>query len=142
LEVIIEVIILSQLIHISRASYPDSFLRIFFAIIIPMDKITFEEFQKLDLRAVTILEAKKIPQTKKLLKLILDDGKEERQIVASIGNQYSIRELEGKQIIILANLETKEFFGEESQGMLLAAEGKKIALLTPDKPVPTGTKVD
>jgi len=107
-----------------------------------MDKITFEEFQKLDLRAVTILEAKKIPQTKKLLKLTLDDGKEERQIVASIGNQYSIRELEGKQIIILANLETKEFFGEESQGMLLAAEGKKIALLTPDKPVPTGTKVD
>ena len=107
-----------------------------------MENINFEEFQKIDLRVGKIIEAEKIEGTDKLLKLKVDLGEEERQLVAGIAKFYQPEDLIGKEIVVVANLEPKTLRGVESQGMLLAAdvEGKPV-LLKPDEEVPPGTKV-
>ena len=104
--------------------------------------IKFEDFQKLDLRVGKIVEAEKVEGSEKLIKLKVDIGGEERQLVAGIGKVYSPEDLIEKEIIVLANLEPKVLFGIESRGMLLAAEdGENIALLMPDKEVKPGSRV-
>ncbi len=105
--------------------------------------INFEDFKKLDLRVAKITAAEKVENTDKLLKLVLDVGGEERQIVSSIAEDYLAEDLIGRQIVIVANLEPREFKGIESQGMLLAAEGEngELALLQPDKEISSGTPV-
>jgi len=104
--------------------------------------IKFEDFKKLDLRVGKIVEAEKVEGSEKLIKLKVDIGEEERQLVAGIGKNYSPEDLIEKEIIVLANLEPKVLFGIESQGMLLAAEdGENIALLMPDKEVKPGSRV-
>jgi len=107
-----------------------------------MENINFEEFQKIDLRVGKIIEAEKIEGTDKLLKLKVDLGEEERQLVAGIAKFYQPEDLIGKEIVVVANLEPKTLRGVESQGMLLAAdvEGKPV-LLKPDQEVPPGTKI-
>jgi len=107
-----------------------------------MENINFEEFQKIDLRVGKIIEAEKIEGTDKLLKLKVDLGEEERQLVAGIAKFYQPEDLIGKEIVVVANLEPKILRGVESQGMLLAAdvEGKPV-LLKPDQEVPPGTKI-
>lgn len=104
--------------------------------------ISFDEFQKIDLRVGEIIKVEKIKNSEKLLKLIVDLGKEKKQIVAGIGKEYSEKELIGKKIVILVNLEPKKLMGIESEGMLLAADlnGKPIILI-PEKEVPPGIKV-
>ena len=104
--------------------------------------INYEDFQKLDIRVATILEAELVPETTKLLKLKVDLGEEQRILVAGIGETYKPEDLVGKQIPILANLEPKIIKGIESNGMILAADvdGKAI-LLHPDKLVPSGAKI-
>ena len=104
--------------------------------------ISFEEFQKMDLRVAKILEAEKVGEAENLLKLKIDLGAETRQIVAGIAKFYKPEDLAGKEIVVIVNLEPKVVFNLESQGMLLAAdvEGKPI-LLIPDKEVPPGTKI-
>ncbi|PIS15076.1 methionine--tRNA ligase, partial [Candidatus Shapirobacteria bacterium CG09_land_8_20_14_0_10_38_17] len=96
-----------------------------------MKKIPLKEFQKLDLRAGTVIVAEKIKDSPKLLRLEVDLGEEKRQIIAGIGKQYQPEKLIGQQIVILANLETKVIFGLESQGMLVAVDDETIALLRP-----------
>lgn len=105
--------------------------------------ITFKDFKKLDLRIATIKSALEIKGADKLLKLILDLGDgEERQIIAGIKQYYNKDDLIGKQIVIVANLEPKEFKGEISQGMLLAADADgEPVLLGVDKKVPNGSKI-
>ena len=104
--------------------------------------IKFEDFKKLDLRVGKIVEAEKVEGSEKLIKLKVNIGEEERQLVAGIGKVYSPEDLIEKEIIVLANLEPKVLFGIESQGMLLAAEdGENISLLMPDKEVKPGSKV-
>jgi len=107
-----------------------------------MENINFEEFQKIDLRIGKIIEAERIEETDKLLKLKVDLGGEKRQLVAGIAKFYQPEDLIGKEIVVVANLEPKIFRGVESQGMLLAGdvEGKPV-LLKPDEEVPPGTKV-
>ena len=107
-----------------------------------MENINFEEFQKIDLRVGKIIEAEKIEGTDKLLKLKVDLGEEERQLVAGIAKFYQPEDLVGKEIVVVANLEPKTLRGVESQGMLLAAdvEGRPV-LLKPDQEVPPGTKI-
>jgi methionine--tRNA ligase beta chain len=83
--------------------------------------ITYEEFDKIDLRVATILEAIPVPDTTKLMLLKVDLGFEHRQIVAGIKLYHSPESLIGKQIIIVANLAPRKMCGIESQGMLLAA---------------------
>ncbi len=104
--------------------------------------INFEDFKKLDLRIGTIKKAEEIEDSNKLIKLKVDTGTDVRQLVAGIKKKYSAEDLLERQVVILANLEPKEIFGIESQGMVLAANnGDKIALLSPDKEVENGTEV-
>jgi len=104
--------------------------------------ISFEDFQKIDLRIGKILKVEKVEKSEKLLKLIIDLGKEKRQLVAGISQFYKPEDLIGKEIVVVANLEPKKIMEIESQGMLLAAdkEGEPIILI-PEKEVPPGTKI-
>lgn len=105
-------------------------------------EITLEEFKKLDLRIGKIVSAERVEGSKKLLKLIVDLGDENRQIVAGIADNYFPEELIGKLVVVLANLKPAKLMGIESKGMILAAdvEGKAI-LLTVDKEVKPGERV-
>ena len=104
--------------------------------------VNIDEFKKLDLVVGKILEAERIDKSDKLLKLKVDIGTEERQLVAGIGKQYNPEELINTEIIVIANLEPKILFGLESQGMLLAASNENgPVLLRPEKDVANGTKI-
>jgi len=83
---------------------------------------TFDEFSKMDIRTATVLEAERVPQTDKLLKLTIDTGIDTRTIVSGIAEYYSPEEMIGKQICILANLEPRKIKGIVSQGMILMAK--------------------
>ncbi|VVB84662.1 Methionine--tRNA ligase [uncultured archaeon] len=103
-------------------------------------EITFEEFQKMDIRIGTVLAAENIKGSDKLLKLEVDIG-EKRQIVAGIAKSHSPSELVGKQVAVLANMKPAKLFGVESRGMVLAADVEGAVLLMPEKKVREGTKV-
>ena len=104
-------------------------------------EISFEDFQKIDLRVATIIRAEKIPKAKKLLKIEIDSGKK-RTIVAGISESYPAEELVGKQVLIVANLKPAKIMGILSNGMMLAAvDGGNIAIAIPDKPTPPGTPI-
>ena len=107
-----------------------------------MENINFEEFQKIELKVAKVIQAERIEESEKLLKLEVDLGGEKRQIVAGVAKFYQPEDLEGKEIVVVANLEPRMIFGLESQGMLLAADvnGKPV-LLKPDEEVPPGTKI-
>ncbi len=107
-----------------------------------MDKINYEDFQKLDIRIATVLEAEPVPETTKLLKLKVDLGDESRVLVAGIAETYKPEDIVGKQIPILTNLEPRTIKGVESNGMILAADvdGKAI-LLHPDQKIINGSKI-
>jgi methionyl-tRNA synthetase len=103
--------------------------------------ISFKEFQKLDLRVGTIIRAEPIPKSKKLVKLTVDVG-EERTVVAGIAGHYEAGDLEGRQVVLVANLEPAKLMGVESQGMVLAAEDDSgVHLLTPDVATKPGSNV-
>ena len=108
-----------------------------------MAEISYEEFSKLELKAGTILSAEKVPGADRLYKLSVDVGEEQpRTLVAGIAQQYSVEQLAGKQIIVVANLAPRTLRGIVSQGMLLAADADGApAILSPDKNVPNGAKV-
>ena len=105
---------------------------------IPM--VTFEEFQKLDIRTGKVLSAEPVPKSNKLLKLMVDIGIEKRQIVAGMQQFYTPDELVGKDVVVVTNLAPAKIFGVESNGMVLAA-GDAASLLVPLKPVEPGTKI-
>jgi len=104
--------------------------------------VNFEEFKKIELKVAKIISAEEVEGSEKLLKLKVSLGEEERQILAGIAKKYSSQDLEGREIILVANLEPRNLMGFESQGMLLAAddEGGPV-LLQPEKDVPPGTKI-
>lgn len=85
------------------------------------EQISIDEFMKVDLRVGTVLEAEAVPKSSKLLKLRVDIGSEQRQLVAGIALKYTPEQLIGKRIVIVANLKPAKLFGIESQGMILAA---------------------
>lgn len=104
--------------------------------------INFDDFQKLEIKVGTILEAEKIEGADKLLKLTIDLGKEKRIVVAGIAESYRPKLIIGKQVLILTNLEPRTIRGIESNGMILAAViDEKAVLLKPIKKVPNGTKI-
>jgi methionyl-tRNA synthetase len=106
------------------------------------EEITYDEFQKLDLRSATVLECEPVKGADKLLKLKIDLGREQRQIVAGIAKTHKPEDLIGKQIIIVANLKPVRLKGEESRGMLLATgDEENVTLLIPAKPVDPGETV-
>ncbi len=104
--------------------------------------LSFKEFQKLELKVGTIKSVDPVKDAKKLLKIIVDIGNEERQIVAGIAERYKPDELIGKQIVVVTNLEPAKIRGVESNGMLLAADADpEISILVPYREVPNGSKV-
>ncbi|MFW5959603.1 MAG: methionine--tRNA ligase [Chitinivibrionales bacterium] len=104
--------------------------------------IEISDVEKLDLKVGRIKEAEKIKKSKKLIKLKVDDGKRERQIVAGIAEHYSPEELQERQIVFIANLKSAKLMGEKSEGMLLAAQDKgKFSIISPDTDVAPGAEV-
>lgn len=105
-------------------------------------KIKYDRFMQIDLRVALVLEAERIEGTDKLMKLRIDVGSEERQLVAGVAEAYTPDQLVGKRIVIVANLKPAKIRGVESQGMLLAADldGRPI-VATFGEPVAPGTRV-
>jgi tRNA-binding protein len=104
--------------------------------------ISIDDFRKVELKVATIKSAEPHPNADKLMVLQIDLGSEQRQICAGIRNHYTPEELVGKQIVVVANLETAKLRGLESQGMLLAASDEgRVIILTPERPVLPGAKV-
>jgi methionyl-tRNA synthetase len=102
--------------------------------------VSFEEFQKLDIRTGKVLSCEPVPKSNKLLKLVVDIGTEKRQIVAGMQQFYKPDEMVGKDVIVVTNLAPAKIFGVESNGMILAA-GDAASLLVPLRPVEPGSKV-
>lgn len=104
--------------------------------------ITIDEFRNIELKVATVKAAEPHPNADKLMVLHIDLGSEERQILAGIRKDYTPEELVGRQIVVVANLETAKLRGMESQGMLLAASDKeRVVILMPEKQVQPGSKV-
>ncbi|MBI2082513.1 MAG: methionine--tRNA ligase [Deltaproteobacteria bacterium] len=105
-------------------------------------ELDITEFQKLDLRVAKILEVEKVAGADKLLRLQVDLGTERRQIVAGIAQHYTPEQLQGKMIVIVANLKPATIRGVESRGMLLAASNEEgLSILTLDRNLASGAKV-
>jgi methionyl-tRNA synthetase len=109
----------------------------------PKDAITFEEFLKMDMRIGTVLEAERVEKSKKLLKLKVDTGVDQRTILSGIAEHFAPDELIGKQVTVLINLLPRKIMGLESQGMVLMAEDKdgKLKLLLPHTPTAPGSTI-
>ena len=104
--------------------------------------ITFDDFKKVELKVARIIEAEEVAGTEKLLKLQIDLGSEKRQIVAGIKKSYQAKDLIGREIVVVVNLEPRMVMGLESNGMLLAAsDDTGPVLLKPDKNVPPGSGI-
>ena len=107
-------------------------------------KITFDDFKKIEIRIGTIVEATKVPETDRLLKLFIDLGSEKRTIISGIANFYpDPLVLIGKQVPVLVNLEPRMIKGEESNGMVLYAleEEGVLTTLSPSLPIKNGSIV-
>ena len=108
------------------------------------DTIAFEDFEKLDIRAGTIVSVEDVTKSKKLMKLTVDFGDHTRSILAGIKQERANpREIEGKQALFVVNLAERKMAGEVSQGMLFDmgyADGLSPCLLVPEMPVPNGAR--
>lgn len=105
--------------------------------------IDMDDFQKTEMRVGTVQSTRDHPNADRLYLLEVDLGeREHRQLVAGLKEDYEIDELEGRQVVVVTNLEPATIRGERSEGMVLAADGdRRIALLSPDASVPNGTVV-
>jgi methionyl-tRNA synthetase len=105
-------------------------------------QITIDEFMKIQLKTAKVLTAERVPRSEKLIKLQVDLGSEQRQIVAGIGKKYEPEHLVGRTIVIVANLKPAKLMGIESQGMVLAAGDAEVkGLVGIIEDVDPGTKV-
>ncbi|MCC7201375.1 MAG: methionine--tRNA ligase [Nitrospirae bacterium] len=106
------------------------------------DTISIEEFAKIKLRVGKIVSAESVPNSKKLIKLLVDIGDEKRQLVAGIALHYKPEDLTGRSVVIVANLKPAKLMGIESQGMVLAASsGETLTLLQPAQDIQPGAVV-
>ena len=115
-----------------------------------MDKVTFEDFEKFDFRVGRIISAREHPKADKLFILEVDLGEgATRTIVAGLRGYYSVKELEGRQAIFAANLESATLRGVASDGMILAAtmndndapHSRRVVILQPEKEIENGSRV-
>jgi methionyl-tRNA synthetase/methionyl-tRNA synthetase C-terminal region/beta chain len=110
----------------------------------PMKEIiTYDDFAKLDMRVVTVLEAEKMPKSKKLLKLKVDTGIGQRTVLSGVSEHFEPEFLIGKQVTMLINLAPRKMMGIDSEGMILMAEDKdgKLKLLTPHEGTASGSTI-
>ena len=107
------------------------------------EECSFEDFEKMDIRTATVLEAERVPKTDKLLKLTIDTGLDKRVIVSGIAEYYSPEDMVGKQICILANLKPRVIRGIESKGMILMAKqgDGSMRFITPQECVVNGAQI-
>jgi methionyl-tRNA synthetase len=104
--------------------------------------ISIGDFGKVELRVAEVVAAEALPKSKKLLKLTVSLGDEQRTIVAGIAEHYAPADLVGKKVVVVANLEPAKLMGVQSQGMLLAGSaGTTLGVLTPDRDLPPGARV-
>lgn len=107
-------------------------------------EISFEDFEKLDIRVGTILSVSEIKNSKKLMKLMVDFGDHTRSILAGIRQEReNPKEIENKQALFVVNLPERKMAGEVSQGMLFDigyADGIKPCLAMPENPIPNGSR--
>ena len=105
--------------------------------------VDIEQFSKMDLRVGTVLECEKVPKADKLLRFLIDDGLEKRQILSGIAKYYKPEDLLGKQVVFIANLPARKLRGLDSQGMILSAVNNdgSLSVLTVDRPVKPGSEV-
>ena len=110
----------------------------------PLDqRISIDDFMKIDLRVAKVTAAERVPNSKKLMKLEIDLGSEQRTLVAGIAEAYEAEALIGRYVAIVANLKPAKLMGIESNGMVLAAspDGGKPLLVSFEAPPPPGTRV-
>ncbi|MBU3927648.1 MAG: methionine--tRNA ligase [Bacteroidetes bacterium] len=107
------------------------------------EPIEFEDFMKMDIRTGTILEAEKVPKTKKLLKLKIDTGIDQRTVVSGIAEFYEPEDIIGRKVSILVNLAPRKLKGIDSQGMILMAEDKdgKLCFVSPTEDFNNGSEI-
>lgn len=105
-------------------------------------EITIEDFAKVNIIVAKVLEAERVSNTDKLLKLVVDTGTEKRTVVAGIGAQYAPEDVVGKKVLYLSNLKPKKLRGIMSQGMILAAsKDGKLYLPEFSEETPVGAQV-
>lgn len=106
------------------------------------EEISFADFEKIDLRIGKIIEATQVPDSKKLIKILVDFGTEKRQAVAGLLKHYKPEEFFGKKCVFL-NLQRRMLAGIESQCMVLAAEDEagNVTVLQPEKDIAEGSKI-
>ncbi len=104
-------------------------------IVPPKEETSFDDFNKMDIRTGTILEAERVPKTDKLLKLKIDTGIDQRTVVSGIAEWYKPEDIIGQQVSILINLAPRKIKGIESQGMILMASNYKgeLSFVSPTK---------
>jgi methionyl-tRNA synthetase len=107
------------------------------------DRISIDDFMKVDLRVAKVLTAEKVANSRKLVKLSIDVGTEQRTLVAGIADAYEPEQLVGRTVVMVFNLKPAKLMGIESNGMVLAAspDGGKPTLVAFDQDVPPGTRV-
>ena len=107
------------------------------------EECSFEDFEKMDIRTATVLEAERVPKTDKLLKLTIDTGLDRRVIVSGIAEYYKPEDMVGRQICILANLKPRVIKGIESHGMILMAKqgDGSLRIVTPQEKVNNGSQI-
>ncbi len=108
------------------------------------EAIDYTDFSKMDLRVGKVVEAEPVPNSRKLIRLIVDLGEEKKQILAGLAKWYKPEDFVGKYVIVVANLKPKRMAGLVSQGMLLAAgctDDTKPVLLTVSEEVKPGEKI-
>ena len=107
------------------------------------EEISLADFEKLDFRIGKVIEALQVPESKKLIKIIVDFGTEKRQAVAGLLKYYKPEELVGKKCVFLLNLQRRRLAGIESQCMILAAEDSagNVSVLQPERDIAEGSKI-
>ena len=107
------------------------------------EEISFDYFEKIDLRVGKIIDASAVPESKKLIKIQVDFGTEKRQCIAGLLKFYKPEELVGKKCVFLLNLQRRMIAGLESQAMILAAEDSAgtVSVLQPEKDIVEGSKI-
>ena len=105
---------------------------------------SFDDFQKMDIRVGTILEAGRVPKADRLLQFKVDTGRDQRTIVSGVAEFFTPEDLVGKQVLVLANLKPRKIRGVVSQGMILFAEDAAgtLHLVNPEYLIQNGSSVN
>jgi methionine--tRNA ligase beta chain len=111
-------------------------------VLVSTDKVSYEEFSKLDIRVGRIVEAKKVEGSRKLVELKIDIGGTVKRAVAGIASYYDVEKLPGAQVAVVTNLQPRVLMGLVSEVMILAAfANDKLSVLRPDTEMENGAKV-